>query len=671
MPPTASSPHATILDLTRAISTSRTVQEIYAAALDALGSGLGVERSSILLFDADGVMRFKAYRWLSDAYRQAVEGHTPWTPDSPEPQPIVVADVHGDASLAAFLPVLAAEGIAALTFIPLVSLDRVIGKFMLYYATPAAPTVDELQLACVIAAQVAFAVERTRAEEHARRSEERLRFALDAASMGTWDWDLTSNTVRWSENLAGIHGLPPGAFDGTFASYEREIHPDDRPRVLASLQRAIAEGVPHDVEYRIVAPDGTVRWCEGTGRVEYRDGRAVAMSGVCVMVTRRKEAELARLAAAEEASRLKDDFLATLSHELRTPLNAILGWVPMLQSGTLTSARAQQAIEVIGRNAGLQAQLIEDILDVSRIISGKLVIDVAPVAMPALLDAVVAGVSVATEAKRIAVECRIAGDLPPIEGDPKRLQQVLNNVLVNAVKFTPEGGAITIDSRVSGRGLEVEIRDTGVGIAPDFLPYVFDRFRQADSRPTRNHGGLGLGLAIARHLIEQHGGTIAAHSDGVGLGTTVTIRLPVPSQSVIVPVPWPPADDAVRLDGMTIAVVDDQPDSLEVLAAVLEQRGARVHQCKDARSVVHVLNTQPLELLIADIAMPHVDGYELIARLRQQGCTIPAIAVTAFARSEDRQRALAAGYTAYCVKPIDGPSLAKTVRNLVLASPGA
>ncbi len=665
MATTASSHNATCLRLTRAISTSRTVEEIYAAALDALASGTGVSRSSILLFDPDGVMRFKASRGLSDAYRKAVEGHTPWTPDSPDPQPIVVSNVRRDSSLESFGPVFEAEGIVGMAFIPLVSLDRVIGKFMLYYAAPARPSADELQLAGVIAAQVAFAVERTRAEEQARRSEERLRFALDAASMGTWDWDLTTDSVRWSDNLPLIHGLPPGTFDGTFASYEREIHPEDRKRVFASIQRALNEGVPHDVEYRLLAPDGTVRWCLGKGRVEYRDGRPVAMSGVCMMVTRRKEAELARLAAAEESSRLKDEFLATLSHELRTPLNAVLGWVQMLQGGDLSAVPVQQAIDVIGRNARLQAQLIEDILDVSRIISGKLDIEREPVAVPTLIDTVVSGVSLAAEAKRIALACRVAGELPPIEGDPKRLHQILSNVLANAVKFTPEGGSVALECCARGSWVEIEIRDSGVGIAPDFLPYVFDRFRQADSRPTRDHGGLGLGLAIARHLVEQHGGTITAHSDGLGTGTVVSIRLPVPSQTPAATRAWPPEPaEYVRLDDLTIAVVDDQADSREMLATLLEQRGAAVRKCRDAQSALDLLRTQAIQVLIADIAMPQVDGYELIRRLRAQGSSVPAIAVTAFARSDDRQKAIASGYAEHCVKPIDGSLLANIVRTL-------
>ena len=517
---------ATCAALTSAISRSRTIDEIYSAALDALQGGLGVERASILLFDPDGVMRFKAYRGLSAAYRLAVEGHTPWRPDTRDAAPITVADVRKDAGLADYLPVFAAEGIAALAFIPLVSLDRVIGKFMLYYAHPVELTADELQLATVIAAQVAFAVERTRTEHQARRSAERLQFALDAASMGTWDWDLTTNTVQWSDNLALLHGLPPGTFDGTFASYEREMHPDDRPRVFASVQRALNEGAAHDVEYRIVAPDGTVRWCEGKGRVEYDNGRPVRMTGVCVIVTRRKEAELARLAAAEESSRLKDEFLATLSHELRTPLNAILGWVHILQNGELPPARATQAIDVIGRNARLQAQLIEDILDVSRIITGKLEIERTLVPVAPLLDTVAAGIAPAAAAKRITFDTHIAGDLPLLSADPKRLHQVLNNVLANAVTFTPEGGSIALRCQADPDRVTIDISDSGIGISPDFLPYVFERFRQADSRSTRSHGGLGLGLAIARHLIELHGGQISAHSEGAGAGTTISIQLP-------------------------------------------------------------------------------------------------------------------------------------------------
>ena len=665
---TADSPIRTCARLTAAISSARSVEEIYVAALDALASGLGVSRASILLFDADGVMRFQAYRGISDEYRRAVEGHTPWRPDSPDPEPIVVADVRQDPSLASYVPVFEAEGIAALAFIPLVSLGRVTGKFMLYYASPTQLGQDDLQLAAVIASQVAFAVERTRTEQQARRSEERLRFALDAASMGTWDWDLITNAVQWSDNLASIHGLPPNSFDGTFASYEKEIHPDDRGRVYASIERALKERVPHDVEYRLVAPDGTIRWCEGKGRVEYDNGQPVRMSGVCMMVTRRKEAELARIAAAEESSRLKDEFLATLSHELRTPLNAILGWVQMLQAGELSAARARQAVEVIGRNARLQAQLIEDILDVSRIITGKLEIERAPVSTSQLLDTAVAGMTPAATAKGLVFHFDLAATLPPIEGDAKRLHQIVNNVLSNAVKFTNAGGTIELRADADEHWLRIQIRDSGIGIPPEFLPHVFDRFRQADSRSTRAHAGLGLGLAIAKHLVELHGGVIHANSSGPGTGTLVSIRLPIAAglRSTIAP-DAEPAAAPLQLEDRTLLVVDDQADSREMIASLLEQRGATILQCDSAASALDILSAKHVDLVIADIAMPAIDGYELMRRARASGCRVPGIAVTAFARPDDRRLALESGYTSYLAKPVDGVQLAKTVYDLLHA----
>jgi signal transduction histidine kinase/CheY-like chemotaxis protein len=460
-----------------------------------------------------------------------------------------------------------------------------------------------------------------------------------------------------------IHGLPEGAFDGTFASYAREIHPDDREKVFASVQRALAEGVPHEVEYRIVAPDGTVRWCEGVGRVEYEEGRPARMSGVCMIVTRRKEAELARLAAAEESSRLKDDFLATLSHELRTPLNAILGWLQMLELGQLTPARTRQAIEVIGRNARLQARLIEDILDVSRIISGKLEIERDSVSIDQLVDSVMAGIAPAADARRIALDQHLAAGLPAIHGDGRRLHQVLNNVLANAIKFTPEGGAIVIRADVVDGFLTIEVSDTGVGIAPDLLPFIFDRFRQGDSRSTRSFSGLGLGLAIARHLVELHGGDIAARSDGPGTGTTVTIRLPVGSVDVR-RVDTRTGGGECQLDGIELLVIDDEQDSRDVLVALLEAQGARVTHRGSALSGLELLARRHVHLVIADIAMPGIDGYEFILRLRAEGNQTPAIAVTAFARPDDRRRALLAGYSGYLAKPIDADALARTVRRV-------
>jgi signal transduction histidine kinase/CheY-like chemotaxis protein len=537
---------AVCLTLTRAISQTRTVEEICDIALHALADGLGLARSSILLFDSDDVMRFAAWRGISADYRAAVEGHTPWRPDTSHPEPLVVPDVTLEPSLAAFLPVIQSERIAAMAFIPLVSLGRVIGKFMLYYDEPHALSVDELQLASLIGWQVAFAVERTRAETQARRSE----------------------------------------------------------------------------------------------------------------------------AAAEEASRLKDEFLATLSHELRTPLNAILGWVQMLQTGVVPPERLRHAIDVIGRNTNLQARLIEDILDVSRIISGKLEIDHAPVLLSPLIDTVVSGAIPAAQAKNIELVKTCPTDLPVIDGDAKRLHQVLGNVLSNAVKFTPSGGRIDVRCAYEDGAIVIEVQDSGVGIAPEFLPYVFDRFRQADSRAIRRHGGLGLGLAIARHLIEQHEGDIHATSDGPGLGTTVHLRLPISADTDDGSDPVPvdiEFDEDVRMHGMTVLVVDDQQDSCELLAALFERHGARVVQCDSAESALGVLTDVEANLLIADIAMPDIDGYELIRRVRTTHPALPAIAVSAYARPQDRRRALTAGFDGYCAKPVEAPQLLRAVRSVVMS----
>jgi PAS domain S-box-containing protein len=663
------------LDLTNAISRIRTVEEIYGATLDALTDGIGVSRSAVLLFDSDGVMRFKAHRGLSDAYRSAVEGHTPWEPDTPDPLPVFVPHAAVEPSLQPYLPALEREGIAGLAFIPLVSLGRVIGKFMLYFAEPRELTAEEQQLALVIASQVAFAIERLRAEEFARRSEERLLFALDAASMGTFEWDLVTNRVRWSPNLERVHGLPLGTFDGTFSSYEREIHPDDYDRVLDTVRRAVDEGTPYEIEYRIVTPSGSIKWLEGKGRVEYEGGRAARLIGVCRDVTPRKEMELSRLAAADEASRLKDEFLATLSHELRTPLNAILGWVQILQSSDLSSERVRHAIDVIARNGKLQAQLIEDILDISRIISKKLNLERTTVRVQSLVDAAFAAVLPAARAKQIQMTQRVAQDLPAIEGDPKRLQQVLGNVVSNAVKFTPEGGRVEIRCTAFDGMVSIEVEDTGMGVDSEFLPLVFDRFRQADSRATRQHGGLGLGLAISRHLVEQHNGDISAHSDGRDRGTRITIRLPAAApgtrsdahQAAIAEPAHDPAME-LRLDGTTVLVVDDENDSRELLATIFERCGGDVVRCGSAREALTLLESTPVSVMVADIAMPEIDGCELLERARRLHATLPAVAVSAYARPEDRQRALAAGYNGYCAKPIETPEFLRTVRSALSAS---
>ena len=507
---------------------------------------------------------------------------------------------------------------------------------------------------------------RTRAEAQARTQEERLRFTVDAASIGTWEWDLRAGEVRWSPELERLHGREPGSFDGTFASYEREIHPDDRARVLESARRTVEEGGHHEVEYRIVTPGGEVRWLEGKGRVEYDDGVPARMCGVCMDVTARKEAELARLSAAEESSRLKDEFLAVLSHELRTPLNAILGWVQLLGAAEPSPERVRQAMEVIGRNARLQSRLIEDILDVSRIINGKLEVERAPLLLSQLVEAAADAVRPGAERKGLSLRCEVVDRGVTVEGDARRLSQVLGNVLSNAVKFTPEGGAIAVRCAVEGGRAVVEVRDTGAGVSAEFLPFMFDRFRQADGGGTRRHGGLGLGLSIARYLTEAHGGEITAHSAGEGKGTTVALRLPVAcaGEAEAAPGLRPRGGVDLGLRGARVVVVDDHDDARELIVQLLDGSGAEVEPCASAEEALAALRARPARLLIADLAMPETDGYGLIAEVRRSHPSLPAVAVSAHAREEDRRRALESGFNGYCSKPLEVEGFLRMVREV-------
>lgn len=530
-------------------------------------------------------------------------------------------------------------------------------------------------------------VERERAAAAARVSEERLRFSLEAAQIGAWDWDVVTGAVTWSPTLESIHGLPAGAFGGTIDDYCKDIHPDDRERVVRALTGVLSGAQDHDLEYRIVRPDGSVRWVQGRGRV-VRDatGRPARMSGVCFDITARKRAdeERARLlereqaarAEAEDLNRTKDEFLATLSHELRTPLNALMGWARLLRSPNIDEATAARAIEVIERNTRMQAQLVGDLLDVSRIITGKLRLDVRPVVVTGVIEAAVDAIRAAADARQITIVAALDPGVGPLHGDADRLQQIVWNLLSNAVKFTPPGGTVTVSLARRADHAEVAVADTGKGIAAEFLPYVFDRFRQADSATTRSHGGLGIGLAIVRHLAEMHGGTVHAESAGPGQGATFTVRLPLP------PAPGTggrePAPGATRedddsasgnlpsLDGLRVLVVEDEADTREVLARVFERCGARVTAVASATEALETFGLAPPDVLISDIAMPGEDGYSLIRKIRglHADARVPAVALTACAGDGDRERALAAGFQLHVPKPADVGELAQAVAAL-------
>jgi CheY-like chemotaxis protein len=370
---------------------------------------------------------------------------------------------------------------------------------------------------------------------------------------------------------------------------------------------------------------------------------------------------------------VKDEFLATISHELRTPLNAILGWAQLLSRANGDWSIVEEAAGVIDRNARVQAELIEDLLDMSRIISGKMRLNFQPVNAANVVTAAIASVQPAAVTRKIRLQSRVDGPVPSINGDPGRLQQIMWNLLSNAVKFTPQGGQVLVTLEPVDSQVEIRVTDNGPGLDPAFIPYLFERFRQADGSTTRKFGGLGLGLAIVKHLVELHGGTIYAENVSRETGSTGAIfivRLPVTSHTAghdaVTPGKTPSAVcEAVDLTGLKVLVVDDDPDARRLLKRLLVECHAEVTTAASGREALQLLAAVHPDILVSDIGMPEMDGYELITRIRAAGGgTLPAAAVTAFARSEDKRRALDAGYQSHIAKPIEPALLLATVAGL-------
>ena len=512
--------------------------------------------------------------------------------------------------------------------------------------------------------------ERARSQEAVAQREYELKLITEVIPQQVWtalpNGQLDYINKRW-QNYTGVN-LQQLQENG----WSSIVHPEDLKRVSRAWNKSIESGKNHNVEARLRHKNGTYHWFICKARpLRDRRGEIVKWYGTNTNINRIKELEEKLRKQTEdliEANRLKDDFLAIVSHELRTPLNPILGWSQLLATGKLDPEKTATGIEIINRNAKLQSQIIDDLLDVSRILRGKLDLKTAPLNLESVIRSALTTVQLAAEAKSIQVETVFEPNVGEVLGNAERLQQVVWNLVSNAIKFTPEQGRVVVTlNRVDNYAL-IQVRDTGRGIEPDFLPYVFERFRQAQSSTTREFGGLGLGLAIVRHLVELHGGTVTVESPGSDRGAIFSVRLPLinaPTTEQSAPEPVESVNPQ-RFDGLQILIVDDDIDSLDILTLVLQQEGAEVVAVASAREALAAFERSTLDLMISDIGMPEVDGYTLLAQIRQlpRGQNLPAIALSAYAGNINRQRSLDAGYQEHLAKPIEIDKLISTVTSV-------
>jgi signal transduction histidine kinase len=657
----------------------------------------------------------EAARELARRFSPDRRGHHPVARALRSGRPELATDISTDA-LEAIAPDPAhrelahAMAYASYLVVPITARERTLGAISLVSAGSGRRyTAEDVPLAEDIARRAAVAIDNARLY---RQSEARLRAAEAAAEIGGFlnqalDPEVVGRRIAESVRaLLGlgtslfyrvnpstlemtvvavsgtqIRGLEPGttlpAGSATVGLAVRERRPVTTPDfisdpriALTSEERTILEETPF--RSVLAVPLLSHERVIGVLALGDRKGRSFRQEEVLLAQGFAEQAALAlenaRLyAEARDANRAKDEFLATLSHELRTPLTAMLGWVRMLQSGSLDVVTRERALQVIDRNTKLQAQLIDDLLDVSRIVTGKLSLELKAVDVGAIVEAALDAVTLGAQAKSVTLERRIDPAAGPAWGDAHRLQQVVWNLLSNAIKFTPSGGRVTVSVDREDPHVVVRVADTGVGIAPEFLPYIFDRFRQADSTTTRAHGGLGLGLAIVHHLVTLHRGTVTAASDGPDRGATFTVRIPLaPLRVTERTMPGVVSVDRLPpLAGIRVLVVDDDPDARDLVTAVLGQSGAEVLTAASSQEALDALARARPHVLVSDLSMPGDDGYALLERVRalglDRGGHVAAVALTAFARAEDRARALAAGYAVHIPKPVEPAALVEVV----------
>nr|MBA2606989.1 response regulator [Acidobacteriota bacterium] len=510
-----------------------------------------------------------------------------------------------------------------------------------------------------------------------------LQDAAENAEIGLWYWDLAEDNIFSTPKCNELFEVPPQVAI-TLQTILNIIHPQDRQRVKLALDKSRANGKKYNIEFRVIYSDGHIHWIAARGKTFIdEEGNPKNMAGVVRKITEKKIAseELSKIYAlekkaldeAEEANRAKDFFLAVVSHELRSPLNSILGWAKILLTKQVNEETKINALQTIEKSARSQAKLIEDLIDSSRVASGKLRLELRPVNLYEIIKTVYNSQQPAAEAKKISLSFSADNENIQVFGDSMRLQQVFTNLLSNALKFTQENGAIGLNIETGNKSVKVAVTDDGQGIRPDILPNIFAQFQQGDQNVTHDRSGLGLGLSIVKILTEKHNGKITAESDGINCGSTFTVLLPLCgiTNDTEKQIPDLSQIENKPLDGLKILIVEDDQDSREVLQLFLEQSGALVQSAESAAEAINLLGKSTSSLpdaIVSDLAMPEEDGYSLIERIRElsaeKGGNIPALALSAFASSENKQRALNAGFQKYHTKPFEPDGIIEDIRQI-------